>query len=598
MKQKSFNTFLYYTKFFSRTLSWKFPTFLFVSLTAGLSEGFGFFLLIPLLSQSKILISDDFFLNSVIRRIFQFFNLEISTNNVLLLMFIMFTMNALLKGCQNVFRIYIASTIKREWKNKILSLCYSLEYQYFINNRTGHFSNIIIKEVERAVGAFSLFCSVIISIINIAIYLFFSAFLSWKLTTACLLLGIISVLFIKKLFHLTSQYSSKTTSCNSLLQENLIQMLHSFKYLKATSCFNKLQNKLTSIINTMFTLEMKQGVVIWILKTLLELSVIWLVLVVIFYQVSIQGDDISSIMVIVMFFYKTMRQINVFPARWNGFLSNSGGLFAVESLFKDLHQNTERVNGVHIQNIDSGIKLINVDFYYGEKQILYNINMTIKKNQTIAFIGESGAGKSTSIDLISGILKPNSGSITINNIDYSSIDLHTLREKIGYVTQEIIVYNDTIANNVSLWDQSLTENEKLNKIKDSISKAHCEDFILANEKGYNASIGDRGVKLSVGQRQRISIARELYKDVELLLFDEATSALDTKSEQYIQQSINELKHSMTIILIAHRLSTIKNCDYIYVFGKGKIIEEGSYTHLYNNTDSIFRQMCEMQSFAE
>jgi len=166
---------------------------------------------------------------------------------------------------------------------------------------------------------------------------------------------------------------------------------------------------------------------------------------------------------------------------------------------------------------------------------------------------------------------------------------------IGYVTQEPVIFNDTIANNISFWECDSQEDICKRRIKDAVDLSSGERFINETEKGYDTIIGDKGVKLSGGQRQRIAIARELFKEPEIMIFDEATSALDTDSEQLIQQSINSLKGERTVVIIAHRLSTVRNCDYIYVFNEGRIVDEGSFDELYNDKDSIFSKMCQMQN---
>ena len=179
----------------------------------------------------------------------------------------------------------------------------------------------------------------------------------------------------------------------------------------------------------------------------------------------------------------------------------------------------------------------------------------------------------------------------IDGNDYSNIELSSLRDLIGYVTQEIVVFNDNIRNNISFWSREM---DNTDTVESAAKHAHCEKFILDTPSQYNTYIGDRGLKLSGGQRQRLAIARELYKKPEILILDEATSALDSESEAFIQQSIDSLKHNKTIIIIAHRLSTVKNCDYIYVLSKGSIIEHGTFATLYGNEESRFRNMCNMQ----
>ena len=192
-------------------------------------------------------------------------------------------------------------------------------------------------------------------------------------------------------------------------------------------------------------------------------------------------------------------------------------------------------------------------------------------------MGASGAGKTTLATLLTGILRPTSGQISIGGVPYDHIDQTKLREGIGYVTQEDLIFNDTVQNNVSLWDD---DTSSLKKVKPAIKTAHAAEFIEGLPQAYETLLGDNGMKISGGQRQRVSIARELYKDARVLIFDEGTSALDSESEQVIQQNVDELRDNTTLILIAHRLSTVRNSDMIFVLEEGRIVEQGSYDYLY------------------
>jgi subfamily B ATP-binding cassette protein MsbA len=193
------------------------------------------------------------------------------------------------------------------------------------------------------------------------------------------------------------------------------------------------------------------------------------------------------------------------------------------------------------------------------------------------------------------LLTPQSGKISIDGIDYSELELSSLRNVLGYVTQEPVIFNDTIANNISFWECDEQEDICKKRLKDAAILANCDRFINETEMGYLTIIGDKGVKLSGGQRQRIAIARELFKEPKIMIFDEATAALDTESEHLIQQSISFLKGERTVVIIAHRLSTIRNCDYIYVLKEGRIVDEGSFDELYKDKNSIFSKMCQAQS---
>ncbi|MDX1641899.1 MAG: ATP-binding cassette domain-containing protein, partial [Balneolaceae bacterium] len=248
--------------------------------------------------------------------------------------------------------------------------------------------------------------------------------------------------------------------------------------------------------------------------------------------------------------------------------------------------------------LSKGIQLENVHFKYDDKEsdVLKNINVEIPVNKMIAFVGESGAGKSTLIDTLTLLLKPKEGSIYIDDIDSSEIDVASWRTQIGYVSQETVVFDDTIANNICLWKGDYENDPEVRKsVEEAARRAFADEFINDMGQDYNTVVGDRGVRLSGGQRQRLFIARELYKNPNLLILDEATSSLDTESERYIQQSIDALKGSMTVVIIAHRLSTIKNSDLIYVLEKGEIIESGTYDELSLNSESRFAQMVAFQS---
>ena len=207
----------------------------------------------------------------------------------------------------------------------------------------------------------------------------------------------------------------------------------------------------------------------------------------------------------------------------------------------------------------------------------------------------SGAGKTTIFDILSGLISPQSGKVIFDGTDYSDLDFLSLRKLLGYVTQDPVIINDTIANNISFWECDYREEICKAKVEKAAKLAKCESFIKETENGYEAVIGDKGVKLSGGQRQRISIARELFKEPEIIIFDEATSSLDSESELLIQNSINSIMGKCTIIIIAHRLSTIKKCDYIYVLKEGKLIEDGTFDRLYKNKDSAFSKMCTAQN---
>ncbi|WP_353181877.1 ABC transporter ATP-binding protein [Parapedobacter lycopersici] len=246
-----------------------------------------------------------------------------------------------------------------------------------------------------------------------------------------------------------------------------------------------------------------------------------------------------------------------------------------------------------ITSLNEGIQLENVHFSYGDKEVLKGINLTVPKGKTVALVGPSGGGKSTLVDLIPRFLDVSDGHVLFDGIDVRTLRADSLRQLIGLVNQESVLFNDTIFNNIAFATPDATEEAVIAAAR--IANAH--EFILDAEHGYQTNIGDRGTRLSGGQRQRICIARAVLKNPPILLLDEATSALDTESEKLVQDALSRLMENRTTIVIAHRLSTIQNADKIVVLEAGRIVEEGNHQQLLAQ-NGLYRRLIDMQQFGD
>jgi subfamily B ATP-binding cassette protein MsbA len=223
--------------------------------------------------------------------------------------------------------------------------------------------------------------------------------------------------------------------------------------------------------------------------------------------------------------------------------------------------------------------------------VLKDVNFEINKNETVAFVGESGSGKSTLVNLLTGLLTPNTGNIYIDEISLEKYNLKTFQTKVGYITQDPVIFDDTVFNNVTLWD---TKNEiNLAKYQEALKQASIWEYFQNTEHQENTRLGNKGVRLSGGQIQRICIARELYKNVDFLFMDEATSALDSKTENIVKKNIESLQGFVTIIIVAHRLSTIKHADKIIVMNKGNVEAIGKFDELLEKSE-LFKSMINLQ----
>ena len=279
----------------------------------------------------------------------------------------------------------------------------------------------------------------------------------------------------------------------------------------------------------------------------------------------------------------------------NAYYSVQKGLAAMERIDVILAAESsiqEPENPRKLEQFQQAVEYKDVNFSYNEsKQVLKNINLVIPKGKTVALVGQSGSGKSTFVDLLPRFYDVNSGKICIDGIDIRELSFYNLREFMGNVNQDPILFNDTIYNNIAFG----IENATLEQVEQAARIANAHEFILQTEHGYQTIIGDRGGKLSGGQRQRLSIARAVLKNPPIMILDEATSALDTESEKLVQEALDNLMKNRTSIVIAHRLSTIKNADLICVFHEGEIVERGTHEELLS-LNGIYTKLYSMQSF--
>lgn len=248
---------------------------------------------------------------------------------------------------------------------------------------------------------------------------------------------------------------------------------------------------------------------------------------------------------------------------------------------------------VPLRSFEDRIEFRDVSFAYHHKPVLQNVSFTIPKGATVALVGPSGVGKSTIADLIPRFYDATSGQVLIDGHDVRHYTMESLRSHMSFVTQDVILFNDTVFNNIALGRPDATEEDVIAAAK--VANAH--DFIMQTEDGYQTVIGDRGIRLSGGQRQRLSIARAVFKNPAILILDEATSALDTESEKLVQDALNKLMHGRTTLVIAHRLSTIKEADEIIVLQDGQIVERGNHYQLIQLEESIYRRLTTLQKIA-
>ena len=594
MKIPLISSLIHYFKVVYRYGGRKIYILLLLFLFGGISESIGISMLLPVLNIDKAETAQDQY-TKTIYNILEFVGIGVSLFSLMALLLASFLLKGVFLFLQKSIAVYIRVNLVKSIRFGFCQKYKDMKYSYFTGTNIGYLNNVITTETDRAVAVLNRYSGLIGSLIFISIYISFAFAINHKITILVFVLSFIMFALLRGLARMSRRLSILVSKTNAQIQSLLIQSLYNFKYLKATDSFRYIYKQLFPKIDKNYIYQFQSGILTAIPSSIVEpLSVLFLSGLV-FYYVGYEGRPIAEIFVLLILFYKAFSYIFRFQSDWVKFNASLGGLEIINDATKNLDRNIERSGTKRIAKLNKAVEFKDVNFSYDSKQVLYDINLTISKNRTVGIVGESGAGKTTLFDVLTGLLRPQAGSICIDGIDYRELDISSLRNIIGYVTQEPVVFNDSIANNISFWECDSQEDICKRRINDAVVLANCERFINETEKGYDTVIGDKGVKLSGGQRQRIAIARELFKEPEIMIFDEATSALDTESEQLIQQSINSLKGERTVVIIAHRLSTVKNCDYIYVLKEGRIVDEGSFDELYNDRNSIFSKMCQAQN---
>ncbi|MBS1918969.1 MAG: ABC transporter ATP-binding protein [Bacteroidetes bacterium] len=288
-------------------------------------------------------------------------------------------------------------------------------------------------------------------------------------------------------------------------------------------------------------------------------------------------------------FYNIINPAKTLSTSFSNMRKGAAAINRIEEVLNTPVTVDDNPNGKKITSFKYKVEFKNVSFAYADAIILENVSLTIEKGKTIALVGSSGAGKSTLADLVPRFHDVTGGELLIDSVNIKDYSLQSLRSQMSIVTQEPILFNDTIANNIALGYQGASRDEIIQAAK--IANAH--DFIMQKEQGYDTNIGDRGNKLSGGEKQRLTIARAVLKNPPILILDEATSSLDTESERLVQDAINNMMQNRTSIVIAHRLSTIRHADEIIVLQKGKIVERGTHEELLSQ-NGFYKKLVEMQ----
>jgi ABC-type multidrug transport system fused ATPase/permease subunit len=596
----TFRDLLHYLRVYRRYIGRRIYLVFVLTAAAALAEGFGITLLLPLLRASETAGGDvpTGGVEGVLYDLLAWMGIADSMVAILLFIGAMFLGKGLLLFARSGYEGYLQAQLLRELKTQMFDAYSTMDYRYYLEKNTGHFINVINGQVNRFFQSFRSFAGFFSKVITTSSYFIVAFVLTWKFAAMALAVGMGILLLFRYLNEYVRDLSRRTSQEMSHLNKFLVQTLQAFKYIVSTDQVSHLRSGVVNSVHRLTGYKLRQNIAQAFTGSIREPVSIVFIIGVMITQVAIFNDPIAPLFVSILLFHRGMQAMIGIQGSLQNVMNMIGSVEMVVDEFDAVNTHQESNGTQTIPALSKGIEFRNVCFAYDEEDgdVLHDINITVPANTTIALVGESGAGKSTLVDMMTLMLRPRTGDIRIDDVPGSEADLASWRSQIGYVSQETVVFDDTIANNISLWKGDYENDpEHRERVEQAARDAYAHHFIEDLPNGYQTVVGDRGVRLSGGQRQRLFVARELFKQPNLLLLDEATSALDTESERYIQQSIDDLQGEVTVVIIAHRLSTIKNVDYIYVLDEGRVIEQGSYDELRGHEESRFREMVEMQS---
>ncbi len=518
-----------------------------------------------------------------------------SLQQLCILMVIIIFLKSLFGYLQAYFMATVEQGIIKDIRDDIYTHMNKLSLSYFHHNRTGKLISRITNDVNLVNSGISAsFFTMVKDPLLVIVYLTFAFFLSWELSLIAVLILPFSLIIISwiglKLRKESVVSLERIADVTSVLQETItgVRVVKAFgmeqfenrKFMNQTYAYFRTLLKLTRIRNLASPLTEFLG-------TTVGVGILWYGGQKVFMGNMLSPEEFIYFLLLIFSIMQPVKEISTVNNRIQEALAAGGRIFKIIDIEPEIQNSPDAMT---LKKFEQDVVYQNVTFSYnGFDSVLDHINLKVKKGQVLAIVGPSGAGKSTLVDMLPRFYDPQEGKIEIDGYELKKIKIEDVRALMGIVTQETILFNDTVRNNIAYG----LENISLKKVIQAAKVANAHDFIEDMEQGYDTFIGERGVKLSGGERQRLAIARAMLKDPPILVLDEATSSLDTESEKLVQEAMERLMKNRTSFVIAHRLSTILHAHEIVVLDEGKIVEQGTHLQLLKR-GGLYRRLYDMQ----
>ena len=560
-----------------------------LSALGGIFEGIGINAVIPLLSyivDANGPATDT--LTGIMRGLFQFLHLDFAPKYLLFFIVVMFMLRGVAMFLVAYVQAVIVSNYSRETKNTIFRSIMRASWSHVMKQRLGHLETVLMVDVPASESLLRYLAGSTTLLSSIAIYLLVALTMSPLITGITLIIGASVVFASKPLVYRIRMLAGVRVQLNRDITHLTGEHILGMKTVKAAGVEEKILKRGRAYFQQFRDLYIRLTLLQQTTQFLIPpLGILYIALI---FGVAYKTHFISMAVLPAIFYliYRIFFYVQQAQDALQRANDQAPHLQSVLSFMDASVAAEEATAGSKAFSFARELAFRGVSYRYegSERDVLHDVSCTVPRGALVGIIGPSGAGKTTCVDLILRLLGPTNGSIMLDDTDVRSIALSEWRKKTAYVSQDIFLIHDTIANNIRFYDESLSDTD----VREAARMAHLDDVISSNVEGVDATVGERGQKFSAGQRQRIAIARALAHKPEILILDEATSALDTESEAAIKRILDELKGRITIIAIAHRLSTIMDADLLIALEGGRVVEVGSPQKLMDDKSSYFHKV--------
>jgi len=503
--------------------------------------------------------------------VFDFFGIPFTLTTTLVAVVVITVVRSAFILLESFVNTYARAMYEAQLRSRMYARVMAAEWPFLLRQRVGAVQNALIVECQRAGNALGALLVALGALLSVGIYLVTAFMVSWSLTLMAVA-GMATLVFLFRILtRIARRLGVAIAAANTELASEAADGLAGVKILKSHAEEESAVRRFGRAVGARARVEVLTGVNNGIFRSASELAFIGLLLGGLLIATRAMDLEESAVLLFAMLFFRLFQRSRAFQGTIMDFSNLAPSVDIVEGLTRQAAARAERYSGVAETSLDGGVEFKRVSFSYDARaRVLDSVDLSIPAGAMVALVGSSGGGKTTIIDLTIGLLTPDEGEITVNGHSLSGLDLQAWRSKLAYVSQDTVLFNDTVAGNIARGRTGVSGSE----IRRAAELAQADDFIRAMPDGYDTVIGERGMGVSGGQRQRIALARALGREPDLLILDEATSELDTESEARIQGALDALHGDITVLMAAHRLSTVLSADIVYVLQDGRIAEHG------------------------